>query len=55
MHKMNNLYGLEVPTATPYVHFTTNALGTVVGTVNGDLKVYAEADGLRMAVLNIEV
>lgn len=77
--------GLEVPTATPYVSFTTNSLGTVVGTgsdicdhnpvtdtdrrmragrisvavrvgtVKGDLKVYAEADGLRAAVLNIKM
>lgn len=77
--------GLEVPTAAPYVSFTTNSLGTVVGTgsdicdhnpvtdtdrrmragrisvavrvgtVKGDLKVYAEADGLRAAVLHIDL
>ena len=77
--------GLEVPTATPYVSFTTNSLGTVVGTgsdicdhnpvtdtdrrmragrisvavqvgkTTGDLKVYAEADGLQSAMLLIEL
>jgi beta-galactosidase len=77
--------GLEVPTATPYVSFTTNSLGTVVGTGSdicdhnsvtdtdrrmragkisvavqvgtekGDLKVYAEADGLQSAMLLIEL
>ena len=77
--------GREVPTATPFVRFTTNTLGEIVGTgsdicdhtsvtstdrrmragrisvavqvgtVKGDLKVYAEADDLRMAVLNIKV
>ena len=77
--------GLEVPTAAPYVRFTTNSLGKVVGTGSdicdhnpvtdtdrrmragkisvavqvgnnsGTLKVYAEADGLRSAMLLIEI
>jgi hypothetical protein len=77
--------GLEVPTAAPYVRFTTNSLGKVVGTGSdicdhnpvtdtdrrmragkisvavqvgnnsGTLKIYAEADGLRSAMLLIEI
>ena len=77
--------GLEVPNATPYVSFTTNRLGKIVGTGSdvcdhhpvtdtdrkmragrasvavmvgknaGTLKLYAEADGLKSAVLNIEL
>ena len=75
--------GLEVPTATPYVRFAANHLGTVVGTGSdicdhnpvtdtqrrmragrisvavkvketaGDLKVYAEAKGLKSAVAQV--
>ncbi len=75
--------GLEVPTATPFVRFAANRLGTVVGTGSdicdhnpvtdtqrrmragrisvavqvketvGDLKVYAEAEGLKSAVAQV--
>lgn len=75
--------GLEVPTATPYVRFAANHLGTVVGTgsdicdhnpvtdtkrrmragrisvavkvkeMTGELRVYAEAEGLKSAVAKV--
>lgn len=75
--------GLEVPTATPYVRFAANHLGTVAGTGSdicdhnpvtdtkrrmragrisvavkvketaGDLRVYAEAKGLKSAIAQV--
>lgn len=77
--------GREVPTAAPYVRFTVNKLGKIVGTgsdicdhnsvtdtdrrmragrisvavqvgeTEGTLKIYAEADGLQTAVLDIDL